>query len=175
MPKGVHAHHVTPPGFLPAGRRYAQSQPGRAQRSATSLALWAKPRYRARQVAAAKASWRDPTAKAARIATLKAALSNRRERLGLPRRCERRYAQAADTLRRHGLSPIDAALLFEQQHGMCPVCSRPLPNDWVVDHDHGSNTVRGLLHAQCNSGLRIIEAGYAQAAVAYLKNLNWQA
>jgi len=53
-------------------------------------------------------------------------------------------------LRRYGLTVPDYEALLQSQAGVCALCglngSRPL----VVDHDHGTGTVRGLLHEKCN-------------------------
>ncbi|WP_211245797.1 endonuclease domain-containing protein [Actinomadura oligospora] len=37
--------------------------------------------------------------------------------------------------------------LFEEQHGMCALCINP-PH--VIDHDHASGIIRGLLCGRCN-------------------------
>lgn len=44
--------------------------------------------------------------------------------------------------------------IFEEQKGVCKICGTP-PNgkDLVVDHDHMTGKVRGLLCFSCNFGL----------------------
>ena len=56
-------------------------------------------------------------------------------------------------LRVYGIDQSKYEALLEKQHGVCPVCKgafygkrRP-----VVDHDHSTGAVRGLLHGQCNT------------------------
>jgi len=48
---------------------------------------------------------------------------------------------------------IDKAMLeglVEKQEGKCAICGRP----WeVVDHDHATGIVRGLLCQRCNKGI----------------------
>ena len=62
--------------------------------------------------------------------------------------------------------------MFEQQNGVCAICSgvnldgRRL----VVDHDHKTNKVRGLLCTGCNTKLGIVEdIDFVCAANLYLK------
>jgi len=40
-----------------------------------------------------------------------------------------------------------------EQDGRCPLCGRSLRKRIVVDHDHSTGKVRGLLHNRCNSML----------------------
>lgn len=53
------------------------------------------------------------------------------------------------------------AVLAEKQGNRCAVCGLPLgakaPNDPVLDHDHDTGAVRGVLHRGCNSLLGKIE------------------
>jgi hypothetical protein len=46
-----------------------------------------------------------------------------------------------------------------QQSGRCAVCGEPLigPREPVVDHDHKTGIVRGLLHGSCNSGIGLLK------------------
>jgi len=54
--------------------------------------------------------------------------------------------------RNYGISPFDVERLFQNQGGMCNGCLRNLfeVRKWVVDHDHQSGKVRGLLCDDCN-------------------------
>lgn len=61
-----------------------------------------------------------------------------------------------------------------EQCGRCALCGNPfLPGGHIVhvDHDHVSDTVRGLLHPECNKGLAYIEDSVFKAqAEAYLES-----
>ena len=62
---------------------------------------------------------------------------------------------------KYGLTPEDEARLYERQRGCCALCFTPFPEKqrqrsreivgWMVDHDHASGVVRGLLCVVCNS------------------------
>lgn len=52
----------------------------------------------------------------------------------------------------HGLSQKDFDNLFDQQDGKCALSREPL-NKPVVDHDHKTNRVRGIIENRFNVGL----------------------
>ena len=55
---------------------------------------------------------------------------------------------------RFGMSVEQLMALHEGQHGHCAICPEP----WtVVDHDHATGTVRGLLCRKCNSALGFLK------------------
>lgn len=62
----------------------------------------------------------------------------------------------------------DAMVLL--QCGKCKICD--LPKKLVVDHDHATGEVRGLLCSKCNSGLGLFEENTfnLQRAIGYLKD-----
>src|SRR6266550_3209890 len=74
----------------------------------------------------------------------------------------RRLAWARALWQKYGLTVEEEARLYEIQNGRCPLClCRLAPNTvrdgsgkdhghWRVDHDHDTNTVRGLLCHTCN-------------------------
>ena len=48
-----------------------------------------------------------------------------------------------------------AARLLKEQAGLCPLCRKPIDlsikGEGVIDHDHDSGRIRGLLHRSCNA------------------------
>jgi len=80
--------------------------------------------------------------------------------------------------RRYGLSFGEVESLFESQNGRCAICAQEIRlrgpkgrDKVVVDHDHATGQVRGLLCTPCN-----LMIGYAndkpaclQSAISYLE------
>jgi hypothetical protein len=81
-----------------------------------------------------------------------------------------RYASGEGELRKHrkrfqkyGITPAQYAAMFEAQGHACAICHKPFApashTDLmapVVDHDHDTGKVRGILHRKCNIGLAFI-------------------
>lgn len=72
-----------------------------------------------------------------------------------------------DANRRHkyNMSPEEFENLWELQNGKCAVCSIELddsfvkqhkPNKVVIDHNHKTGKVRGLLCTKCNKGIGLL-------------------
>lgn len=63
--------------------------------------------------------------------------------------------QRNKTLAKYGISEADYQRRHEVQGGKCLLCRRPPPKGkrLVVDHDHATGKVRGLLCKRCNTGL----------------------
>jgi hypothetical protein len=55
-------------------------------------------------------------------------------------------------LRKYGLTPEDYQDLVKQQENCCAIC-RTNNYPLVIDHNHETNQVRGLLCSYCNTGL----------------------
>src|ERR1017187_2342032 len=58
--------------------------------------------------------------------------------------------------RKYGLSPEQFNAMLESQGGSCYICKfipGPEDEELDVDHIHGTNIIRGLLHRKCNRGL----------------------
>lgn len=55
-----------------------------------------------------------------------------------------------------------------QQGGLCPLCGEAIdltkPREGVIDHDHDTGEIRGVLHRSCNSG----EGKVANAAGSWI-------
>lgn len=56
---------------------------------------------------------------------------------------------------KYGLSIEDVHRMLDEQEGRCPICHEQFADDRrpVVDHDHDTENVRGLLCDLCNKGL----------------------
>lgn len=67
---------------------------------------------------------------------------------------ERKRAQYGSHIkRRYGITLEEYDQMFERQHGLCEICQRD--KKLVVDHDHSTGKVRGLLCQPCNIMLGI--------------------
>ena len=67
-------------------------------------------------------------------------------------------------LRQYGLAPADFARMLTEQRGVCAICYGSNGGRYlVVDHNHKSGGVRGLLCVDCNLLL-----GYARDNAAVL-------
>ena len=82
------------------------------------------------------------------------------------------------TLKRYGLSLEEFHQMFENQEGLCAICSQPLclctkkcSEKAVVDHNHKTHQVRGLLHDRCNRGIGALNDSpvLLQNALNYVK------
>jgi len=56
---------------------------------------------------------------------------------------------------RYGITWEDKVQMYGEQKGLCKLCNEPLPGQ--VDHDHETDSVRGLLHHRCNLFLGYLE------------------
>lgn len=98
---------------------------------------------------------------------------------GRPRHPKGYYRKA--NLRKYGLTVEDYISLLEQQHGVCAICMKPEPQivgserrNLVVDHDHITGKVRGLLCTTCNVALGMVHEDTAklQAMIRYIEQYN---
>lgn len=82
---------------------------------------------------------------------------------------QRRNARLQAT---YGITLSEYNIILADQHGVCAICKvphfpeRPL----VVDHDHDSGVVRGLLCSECNTGIGLLGDNPAtlESAITYL-------
>jgi hypothetical protein len=77
-------------------------------------------------------------------------------------------------LKRYNLTPDEYQVLLVKQNGVCAICRRPpwgKRNVLMVDHDHETGKVRGLLCSTCNVGLGALhdDAELLRVAIAYLE------
>jgi hypothetical protein len=62
--------------------------------------------------------------------------------------------------RRFGMGPEDYVRMGKRQNWRCLICQRSrdeLQQDLVVDHDHATGRVRGLLCKACNQALGLLQ------------------
>ncbi len=83
----------------------------------------------------------------------------------------------ANKLKQRDIAPLREQLLVEQEH-VCLLCQEVIEqNKAVLDHDHKSGHIRGVLHRGCNSLLGKIENNLARNLITpsrlsqILKNL----
>lgn len=79
------------------------------------------------------------------------------------------YSPVVRRQRTYGLTPEQYDAMLAAQGGLCAICRRD--RVLVVDHDHATGAVRGLLCTPCNTGLGLFldaPAALLQAA-AYLE------
>ena len=86
----------------------------------------------------------ERAAERARYATNRAAV--------LARQRGRPYSRSAWLRSAYGMTESEYETLVQRQHGRCAICGDQ-PGRLVVDHDHESGCVRGLLCDACNRGI----------------------
>lgn len=71
--------------------------------------------------------------------------------------CLRINAQS-QRLKKYGISQSDYEALLNHQGGVCAICNRTMQGsrDEVVDHDHKTGQVRGIIHGNCNIALGML-------------------
>jgi hypothetical protein len=79
--------------------------------------------------------------------------------------------------RTYDISLKEYEQLFIKQHGVCAICHQPPTEEkpfLVVDHDHKTEKVRGLLCNNCNVGIGNLRDSLiiVSAAARYLKSTN---
>lgn len=68
---------------------------------------------------------------------------------------------------RYGITLKQYEDQVEAQGSICPICKEV--KKLVVDHDHETGKVRGLICSRCNQGLWWVEkSGYLESALHYL-------
>jgi|WetSurMetagenome_2_1015567.scaffolds.fasta_scaffold179201_2 hypothetical protein len=72
------------------------------------------------------------------------------------------------TLKLYNLTPSQYIDLLRKQNFVCAICERV--QSLVIDHDHKTNAVRGLLCNRCNWGMGFIDAGLGLKGLQYKKN-----
>jgi len=74
--------------------------------------------------------------------------------------------------RTYGLDEADYQALCAEQDHACAICCTPMGEvRTVVDHDHSTGEIRGILCVTCNTGIGMLRDDYqlVQRALNYLK------
>lgn len=74
-------------------------------------------------------------------------------------------------MRRYGLTREQYDDLTSRYGGICPICNRE--RKLVVDHDHRSGIVRGMLCQECNTRLGWFEVVNIENVTKYLAAGIW--
>jgi hypothetical protein len=82
------------------------------------------------------------------------------------------YYRANRLRREYGLTATDWTRLIREQEGLCPICLTT-PKQFVVDHDHQTGRVRGLLCDNCNKAIGFMKDDpvVLSRALAYLSDV----
>ena len=83
-------------------------------------------------------------------------------------------------LKRYGITEKVFNQMWEEQQGCCKICGTEMllkaeerePNECVIDHNHETGDVRGLLCRTCNLGIGFLneDPDMLRAAIGYLEN-----
>ena len=73
--------------------------------------------------------------------------------------------------RKYGMEPDEFIQMMKNQNGLCAICSEEPERGLVVDHNHSTGIVRGLLCHQCNTAIGLLKDNHIILAKAteYLK------
>ncbi len=141
----------------------------RRQKKAEAARTWRQENPELSKQRARERYQRDPQAAAAKV---------QKWRKDHPEQWAR--IQRANRLRRlYGMSLDDYEARLREQGGRCAICGGTDPqqkagpngaSDFVVDHDHSTGAVRGLLCGGCNTGLGLFrdDPVRLEAALRYL-------
>jgi hypothetical protein len=81
-------------------------------------------------------------------------------------------ARARRMFATYGITVDEYNFMLKQQGGVCLICHVPhhVEHPLVVDHNHTTMKVRGLLCSNCNTGIGLLgdNIDLLQAAIAYL-------
>jgi len=58
---------------------------------------------------------------------------------------------------KYGLLPKEYDVLLESQNGVCAICKQSSSTLLQIDHDHGTDEIRGLLCHACNTTLGLLK------------------
>lgn len=118
-------------------------------------------------------SWCTTCTSAYHRAYYKKNLEKQRERKRVFVKNHPTYSRSYALRTKYGLTEDQFKAILKFQKGRCGLCRTKRPGGrygvWAVDHDHETNTVRGLLCFNCNKHLGFYER-IAEEIEKYLKN-----
>jgi len=87
---------------------------------------------------------------------------------------EQRGGNLYDRTIRYGISPEEYEELLDEQLNCCACCGSSNPRrkaGFVIDHDHETGSIRGLLCHNCNIGIGLLgdSLGGLEMAINYLR------
>jgi DNA-directed RNA polymerase subunit RPC12/RpoP len=87
------------------------------------------------------------------------------------KKCRSTQRQHHRRLHEYGLTFDEFSTLLDQQEGKCAICGHEFEGEPMVDHDHETRRVRGLLCHHCNTGLGLFRdnATTLEIAAHYLR------
>lgn len=82
--------------------------------------------------------------------------------------CSRSCNRKASQFRRYGITAVAFNAMLADQGGACRICRSV--EKLVIDHDHATDKIRGLLCGGCNAGIGMLKEDPAilSAAIEYL-------
>lgn len=84
---------------------------------------------------------------------------------GKRRRSGTGYSVTSRAYYAYGVSDVEIQLRIEAQQGLCLICSAPMDKP-MIDHDHTTGVVRGILCHWCNVGLGFFRDNHAALSKA---------
>jgi hypothetical protein len=75
----------------------------------------------------------------------------------LHKKCQKLHKRNSYFLRTYGITTQEYESLAAFQHNKCAICHEGTLADLQVDHDHFTNSVRGLLCGNCNRSLGLLK------------------
>lgn len=98
---------------------------------------------------------RHPVCKACRAAAERRRYAERREQILAASRVDsarKRRVRWRSIMRKYGVTRHEYEAMFARQCGVCAICQR-VGTRLLVDHDHTTGIIRGLLCVRCNFGI----------------------
>lgn len=89
------------------------------------------------------------------------------------RSCRNKQRTQRARVEKYGLTFEEFSALLDEQQGRCAICAEEFEGEPMVDHDHETRRVRGLLCKHCNTGLGMFRdnIGRLQTAARYLRGM----